>query len=147
MSHGDIFVLNGFTFAGACPRKLDATVYGGYGFAQLFIHPFDIPYHIVIAETDHPQSERAEKPRSFRVVLCCFAMAVAVDLDYQLQSGAIKIYDITTNRFLPQEFIVGKLPHAQNFLPDPVFGGRWVVAVFPSKDGKVFVVGKMGGVE
>ena len=68
-------------------------------------------------------------------------MIIAIDFNHQTQRRTIEVNDKTADWFLPQEFVIGKLAHAQNLMPDFSLGGSRIFTIGAGKFGEVGFVG------
>jgi hypothetical protein len=85
---------------------------------------------IVICVSDHDQTQCLQNLRSLCIVFYGFCVAVAVYFNDQPEFGTIEIDDVVVYGLLTEKFVTGKLPHAENFVPNFAFGLSRILAVF-----------------
>ena len=86
-----------------------------------------------------------EEVRALGVVVFLRGMAVAIDLDDELQLGAVEVGDIGPDRLLAQELVAVELAVAQELLPEGGFGGSGGLAVGAGECCQFWVVGEVFG--
>nr|WP_264180715.1 hypothetical protein [Quatrionicoccus australiensis] len=108
---------------------------------EVFVNTGKIVQDVAVGVAEDTQALAFKEGRSFGIVLL-FCVTVAVDFDDQIESGAVEIDDVGANGFLPEEFVAEKLPVAQDFLPDQIFGRRWLLAVCAGESSQALFVGE-----
>jgi len=98
---------------------------------QVFINTPHIPQNIIISITNHGQAQAIQNVTSFSIVPGLFGMIMSINLNHKTQFRAVKINDKIRDGLLAQEFIAGKLAHAQDLMPHPDFGRGGGFPVFP----------------
>ena len=83
--------------------------------------------------------------RAFGVVSLQRGMAVAIDLEDELQLGAVEVGDIGPDRLLAQELVAVELAVAQELLPEGGFGGSGGLAIGAGEGGESGVVWEILG--
>jgi len=97
--------------------------------------------NLAIRVSDHVKTQRVQYMGPLGVIFDIPGMAITIDFNHEAEFGTVKINNVITNRLLPEKFVTRKLPHAQDVVPDFVFGGGGIFSIFTGQSGVAFVVG------
>ncbi|MDP2962683.1 MAG: hypothetical protein Q8N54_07970 [Sulfurimicrobium sp.] len=107
---------------------------------QILINPVHIHHYLIVGITNNHLPKLIQESGPLKVLSCLISMIMTINLDHKPYFGAVEINNKVTNRFLAQEFVIGKLPHAQGLMPHPSLGWGGIFAVFAGEGGEIFVV-------
>ena len=100
---------------------------------------------VEVRVAQHADALPGEIGRAFGVVSLLRGMAVAIDLEDELQLGAVEVGDIGPDRLLAQELVAVELAVAQELLPEGGFGGSGGLAIGAGECCQFWVVGEVFG--